>query len=555
MLGICIIVAVSRSARLVLLAAVLLGAFFRCGSLGATGFAEDEIDIVRAVDEYRHLDFSANAEHPMLAKLAAFGAVEAAAAWNAVADGASLPRISPEEAIRFPSAFTGGVLTTLVIFLLCLELFPDVRIAAWASLLWALDVNATGVNRMAKEDTFFLFFLLAAAWLYARAKRVGRDDLRGARRWYSASAVGFGLMLACKYMPHYYGLHALFVRITDPRPGENKPGKWRWHAAMGAAFVATNFALFLPASWIRLSHYLAGHTPIHTGYVFAHTLYVNSILATPGGVPPSFYVAFLALKVPILVLAALAAGGMLMIRHRGERGFVFARIFLVFFLVPFSLLGGKFVRYMLPLLAVVDILAAAGIVWALDEARRRIRIPDRRWLVPALTAVVVAAPLYAQLSARPFYSLSQNAVGMAVAAPGYMFADDEFNDAGVREAVAAIARAAQPGAVIESDATTVVEEYLRQFGRPDLRALSLSRDGLPHAFRETWVIVQDGHVYFENRLVLEQIRRTMTPWAEWRAAGAVAVQVFALFPPGREARNDRPDAAASRTPTVLVAPD
>jgi hypothetical protein len=536
MLGICIIVAVSRSARLVLLAAVLLGAFFRCGSLGATGFAEDEIDIVRAVDDYRHLDFSANAEHPMLAKLAAFGAVEAAAAWNAVADGAFLPRISPEEAIRFPSAFTGGVLTTLVIFLLCLELFGDTRIAGWASLLWALDVNATGVNRTAKEDTFFLFFLLAAAWLYARAKRAGRDDVRVAQRWYSASAVGFGLMLACKYMPHYYGLHALFVRITDPRPGDNKPGKWRWHAAMAAAFCATNFALFLPSSWTRLSQYLAGHTPIHTGYAFAHTLYVNSILVTPGGVPPSFYLTFLALKIPILVLAAFAAGGVLMIRHRGERGFVFARIFLIFFLVPYSLMGGKFVRYMLPLLAVVDILAAAGIVWALDEARKRIRIPDRRWLVPALTALFVAAPLYAQLSARPFYSLSQNAVGQALAAPGYMFADDEFNDAGVREAVAAIARAAQPGAAIESDATTVVEEYLRELGRQDLQAMSLSRDGLPHPLRETWVIAQEGHVYFENRLLLDQIRRTMTPWGEWTAGGAVAVQVFALFPPGHDAR-------------------
>jgi hypothetical protein len=246
------------------------------------------------------------------------------------------------------------------------------------------------------------------------------------------------------------------------------------------------------------------------------------------------------LKVPVLILTAFAAGLVLMIRRRGERGFVFARIFLIFFLLPYSLMGGKFVRYMLPLLALVDILAAAGIVWLLDAARARVRVADRRWLAPALTALLVAAPLYAQLSARPFFSLSQNALGAALTEPGYMFADDEFNDAGVREAVAAIARVAPPGDAIVSDASLVVEEYLRELGRTDLQARSLSRDGMPRPLRETWVIAQDGHVYFENQLVLEHIRSTMAPWAEWTAGGAVAVQVYLIAPSGLESK-DRPD--------------
>jgi hypothetical protein len=537
-------VALSRTVRFVLLAAVVLAAISRCWALGATGFAEDEIDIVRAVQAYEHLDFSANAEHPMLAKLAAFASVQAASVWNTADFPAAFADIPLEQAVRFPSALVGGVLTTLVLFLLCRELFPDIRIAAWASLFWALDVNATGVNRTAKEDTFFLFFLLAGAWLYARAKRAGRDDLPAARRWYSASAGSFGLMMACKYMPHYYGLHALFVSITDPAPGDNKPDKWTWHTVMGAAFVVANFAVFLPSSWDRLSQYLGGHTPIHTGYLFAHTLYVNSILVTPFGPPASFYVAFLALKVPVVVLFAFVAGLVLMIRRSRERGFVFARIFLVFFLLPYSLLGGKFVRYMLPLFAVVDVLAAAGTVWLLDEARSRLPAMDRRWLMPALTALFVTAPLYAQFSARPFFSLSQNAIGMTLAAPGYMFPDDEFNDIDVREAVAAIVRVARPGAAVASDASLVVEEYLREAGRSDLQSLSLARDGLPPAGRETWVIAQDGHVYFENRALLDQIRRSAAPWGEWRAHGAVAVQVYAI--PGR----GRPD----RSP-VFAAPN
>lgn len=521
-----------RTVRAFLLVALIVGGLSRCLTLGATGFAEDEIDIVKAARSYRHLDFSPNAEHPMLAKLAAFASLEAASAWNAI----RLPQISAEAAIRFPSAFTGGVLTTIVVFLLCRELFPDIRVAGWASLLWAADVGATGVNRTAKEDTFFLFFLLAAAWLYARAKRAGRENPEAGRRWYSASAASFGLMLACKYMPHYYGLHALFVRITDPEPGGNRPRKFEWHAVMGMAFFAANFAILLPASWTRLANYLHGATTSHTGYVFAHRLYVNSIFVTPAGPPMSFYLTFLALKVPLLVLGASVVGAAVMLARRQERGFVFLRVFLVFFLLPYSLMGGKFVRYMLPLLAVVDILAAAGIVWLLDRIRARWTATHRRWLVPAFTMLFATGPLYAQAAAWPLCSLSLNGIGAALTSPGGLFPDDEFNDVDVREAVFAIAGTAQPRAVIASDASTVVEEYLAESGRTDIRSVSLAHDGLPSPDYETWVLAQDGHVYFENREMLIQIRRRNSPWAEWRAGGAVAVRVYAL---GRHDAADR----------------
>jgi len=516
----------SRGVRLILLAAIVFGAWSRCWTLGATGFAEDEIDILKAARAYRQLDFWPNAEHPMLAKLATFASLETATAWNA----AHYPAISTEAAVRFPSAFTGGVLTTVVLFLLTAELFPDRRIAAWTSLLWALDAGATAINRTAKEDTFFLFFFLAAAWLYRRAKRAGRDRAPTVRRWYSASAASFGLMLACKYMPHYYGLHALFARITDPAPGENRPRKFEWHAIMGGVFLLANFAILLPATWARLSQYLHGSTTSHTGYVFEHTLYVNSVFVTPGGPPVSFYVAFLALKVPLVILAAFLIGVVAMCRQPRHTGFVFARIFLVFFLLPYSLLGGKFLRYMLPLLAIVDMLAAVGIVWLLDRARRRAAPVHHRWLVPALSAVCVCVPLYVQVSAWPVCGLAQNAIGAALTPPGFMFPDDEFNDADVREAVRAIAGVAHSGAVVASDASAVVEEYLQEAGRADLKSISLARQGLPTHPGETWVLAQDGHVYFENRDLLDEIHRSHTPWREWRIDGAVAVQVYALPP-------------------------
>ncbi len=518
---------ISRLSLGALCVAVALGVWVRCSALGAAGFAEDEIDIVRATQSYARLDFSANAEHPMLAKLAAFASVTVAGRWNHApfVSYLQLPRVSPETALRLPSAFVGGALTTIAIFLLCLELFPGTAVAPWAAFLWAVDVNAIAVNRTAKEDTFFLFFFLCGAWLYARAKRIGTR--MPATGLYTASGAAFGLMLACKYMPHYYGLHALYVWITDPHPGSNRPSKLRHYGAIVVAFFVTNFAIVLPSSWERLSQYLTGRTPIHTGYMFAHQLYVNSVTVTPGGPPVTFYAGLLATKVPVLLLIAIAFGLWQLVARRTEKGFVFLRVFLVFIFVPYSLLGAKFVRYALPLFAIVDMIAAAGIVWMVGKLRRIPTPVLRRASLAATAAVFVAATVYAAIAARPYFSLTQNAIGTALFPPGYLYADDEFDDVQVREAVAAIARIAEPGAVIASDATTVVQEYLNLAGRRDIQSISLSRNGLPPPIHETWVIAQDGHTYFENAPILDQVK-LQPPVRVWWVNGVVAVRLYEL---------------------------
>jgi hypothetical protein len=512
---------------LVLILTVALAAAFRCGSLDTSGFAEDEIDILRAAGSYRQLSFVANAEHPMLAKLAAFGSIEGARAWNVLVRPLHYRGISDETALRLPMALAGA-LTTAMMFLLARELFT-VEVAVWTAVLWALDVNATAINRTAKEDTLFLFFFLAAAWLYERGKREGRVDTSRAQRWYTASGGCSGLMLASKYMPHYFGLYAVFNTVTDRTPGDNCPRKPRFHTALGAAFLVANFGLLLPANWRHILLYLRGRTTIHTGYVFAHRLYVNSMGSTPWGVPWKYYLVFLATKVPVIVLIACGIGLVQMVRHRHRRGFVFTRIFFVFFLLPYSLVASKFIRYALPFLAVVDLLAAVGIVWALRQVARRIPSDRLRPIAVRAAAVTAAVALIsAELGAYPFPALYQNALGARMAPPGYVFPDDEFNDAGVREAVAAIARAASPGAVIASDATGVVAAYLARSGRTDLRAISLSHDGLPLRAVETWTIVQDGHVYLESEAVVAQLRSRLTPWLEIRIGPALALQVFQL---------------------------
>jgi len=145
-----------------------------------------------------------------------------------------------------------------------------------------------------------------------------------------------------------------------------------------------------------------------------------------------------------------------------------------------------------------------------------------------LALVVFAGGLvYAQQDAAPFYSLFENGIGARVDRKASAFPEATY-DYGVREAVETIAAAAAPSAAIVSDAPDVVAYYLQRYGRPDITARSLSAGGLPAGVAETWVIVQDEHATFENRLLVNQLRAREQPWAQFRADGALAAQVFRL---------------------------
>src|SRR5436305_10929210 len=69
--------------RTALVAAIVSAALLvRLFGLGASGFTEDEVNKLHAIQAYRHGEFSANAEHPMLMKLAMWGSIVAAERWN-----------------------------------------------------------------------------------------------------------------------------------------------------------------------------------------------------------------------------------------------------------------------------------------------------------------------------------------------------------------------------------------------------------------------------------------------------------------------------------------
>ena len=507
---------------LIMLLVLAAAAPVRLFHLDANGLAEDEVDKLRAVTAYRSGDFTADPEHPMLMKLAMAGSFQMANAWNAFGPPTTL-RISDETALRLPNALAGA-LAGVVLFLLA-ELLFDRPVAVWASFLWAFDVNAVAINRIGKEDSLLVLFLFVAAWYYERGKRVGQSDPKAAQRWFKRCGAAFGLMTAAKYMPYFYGLHVIFFRAAAPHQGLNRPDKRPFYLAMLAAFLLGNIAILMPDNWRAIATYMTEKTMTHTGYVFAGQLYMNKISTTPWGVPPWFYVTYLLTKLPLAILLAFGLGLVQIWVRRKERGGVFLRVFLLFTLVPYSLAASKFVRYMLPMFAVIDLIAAIGVVWLVRRLRFVSGSLPRSWAALAILVFGVS-PVVATLGAAPHYGLFQNPIGTAVSRQELLFPHDEVYDAGVREAVAFVAANAGRGAIVLSETPAVVRTYLDRRARGDVESGALSHGRLPGPRAEVWCLVQDGRVYFENKALIDNLRRRNSPVTEIRILGYRAVQIF-----------------------------
>lgn len=513
--------------HLILAVAIGLALTVRLAGLTTSGFSDDEMAKVQAVESYRHGDFTANAEHPMVMKFAIWASLDAIRRWNAAVRPSM--HLGEEAAVRLPNAIA-GVATVIAVYAVGELLFgPAVGLTAAA--LVALDPNITAINRIGKEDTLMMFFFLLAVGFYERAKVVGVHCLPGtpqfrhAQRWYQSSAAAFGLMIASKYMPHFWGIYALFNHVFDDADPHNSPIKLKYNLTVLGTFVAANWAILLPATWRYCVRYVLGDDLQHHGFPYAHHLWVTDVMVSPLGVPWTYYVRLLATKVPVLVLVGAMIGLVPLVRQRHERGYVWLRMMLLLIVVPYSLMAAKFERYSLPLLLLIDILAAVGVCaaskWLWERAWARV---TRASVCTAVYAALIGVLMVTDSTAAPFYSLNQNAIGARLDAPASTFPEEAY-DYGIREAVRDIETVAHPNASIVSDVPRIVQHYLG--GRSDLRVRSLSMDGIGTS-GEQWVLVQPEHVYFENALVIDGLRRQFTPWREYHMKRTTVLQVFRL---------------------------
>jgi hypothetical protein len=516
----------SSSIVVVVLAGLILVGFgLRANHLGAIGFAEDEVNKVEAVQAYQRGDITANAEHPMLMKALIFISMTRAG------QGGGPDMLSDEFALRLPNAIFGA-LTVIPLFLLTAAFF-DRWTGLTAAALWSFGVNAITYNRIGKEDTLLVFFLLFALYFYLRAKQTDTRDVALTKRNYLLSGISFGLMLASKYFPHYFGLNALYhqkIRVRKRASGE-PPGKapGLFYLAMLVAFILANPAVLMPQVWHYLNVYMGEKLLVHTGYLFADQLYKNNVSRSPfWGTPIYFYWLFMAIKIPLAVLASFVIGFAISVKRRRQPGYAFALFMFLFWIVPYSLCGAKWLRYTLSLMPFVYMLAAIGIVEVIRFLNQRWKLSQQtRAIVVAVTvAIFLGWPGWLAYTAGPHYALYTNALGAGKI--GYFFPHDEFYDDGLREAIKFVCDAAPPGAIIAHETPGVARYYLGEFHRTDLdsKAISVPEFDVTKISGPAYFILQRGRTYFENRDKLAFIRTNFKKVHQVSVNGLTAAEVF-----------------------------
>ncbi len=525
-------------AALVIIVAAGFG--FRAHGLGAEGLSEDELNKLRAATDYRTRGLtSTNGEHPFLMKALMTASVSAAERWNASGVAAGRPQfqVSQETALRLPAALFGAF-TSLLLYLVVAELFgtPTGLIAA---ALWAFDPAGIGFNRIAKEDTFLLFFFLLANVFWLRGQRAAETGDLKPQRYYWATAACFGAMLASKYMPHVIGISGAYYYIFQGIPATRwRMGKRRWllfFAVMGVAFLACNPTILLPGTWHEMRVFAGERRIGHDAYEFMGQLYRNQMTLWLKGSPWYFYYAFMAFKLPPAVVAAFVCGLPLLLRKRLGDGRYFVFFWLFFWFFPFPLLGGKFTRYFTLALPVVLTVSAIGIDAAgqwLAQGLRRVTATGASspgYARAALAVLVVASSVYASAGASPHYRLYTNAFGGGDARAGSYFPHDEFYDASVREAASRVATLARPGARVASEAPELFTHYAVLAGRSDLVSISLSdRAAIRDLAPGDIIIVARGRRYFSNDALISALGASSRPAVELTLAGIPSTRIYQL---------------------------
>lgn len=509
---------------------IVVGLAFRVSQLGAIGFAEDEVNKVDAVQAFERGDITVNAEHPMLTKALMFTSLRVGRVLQA--GGRT---ISNEALLRLPNAIFGA-LTVIPLFLLTAAFF-DRWTGLIAAALWACGINAITFNRIGKEDTLLVFFMLLAFYFYLRAKQTDTRNIALKKRNYLLSGISFGLMLASKYFPHYLGLNALYhhnFHVRKRGPGEPSGKTPRlFYIAILVAFIIANPPVLLPQVWGYLNAYMSEKLLVHSGYLFADHLYKNNVSRSPfWGTPAYFYLVFMAIKIPLLVLASFMVGFVVSVKRRLHPGYAFVLFMFLFWIVPYSLMGAKWLRYTLSLMPFVYMLAAIGVVELIRFVSNRLSASKqtRAIVVALVVAIFVGVQAWIAYAAGPHYALYTNALGAGKV--GYFFPHDEFYDDGLREAIKFVCDTAPPGAIIAHETPAATRYYLEQFRRPDLNSKAISAPDfeVTKISGPAYFIIQRGRTYFENRDKLVFIRTTFKKVHEISVNGMPAAEVFVNQP-------------------------
>jgi hypothetical protein len=519
---------------------VVAGFALRINNLSSEGLSEDELNKLSAVNEYRaHGLTSANGEHPLLMKALLTVSVVAADRWNQTSVVASHPdlNVPVETSLRIPGALFGAFIAILI-FLVAAELF-GVEIALIAAALWAFDPLAIGFNRIAKEDTFVMFFFLLASFFWLRGQRVAESEPhRNPERFYWATAAAFGAMLASKYLLVMIGIpisyNYIFQKIPVTRWVIGKKRFIKFFLVMGVVFLICNPTILLPDTWRAMLRFSSNQMMGHDSYEFFGKLYPHRFTDWLRGEPWYFFPALIGTKLPVLSLASFVGGLVLLFRRKTGDGRYFLLLWFGVWALAFMFVGGKFARYIITVLPAVLITAAIGIQFV---ARKFGRLCARLlgnesvkvYARAALPSIVILVTFWSAAKAAPHYRLYLNLIAGRVARAGTMFPQDEFYDAYMQQAMAEIAKRAQPNARVASELQSVSSYYANRADRPDLVSLELSDPADLYKLQPgDFVIDARGRTYFSNQPMLMRLRSTSKPAFTVSLGTTPAADVYVL---------------------------
>ena len=526
----------SRTLVFITLAILVLSGFgFRVAGLSAEGLSEDELNKLNAVADYRANGLTgANGEHPMLMKAFQATSIILTEKWNSVV--APENRIAPETALRLPGAIAGA-LSAILIFLIAAELF-GVEVALIAAALWSFDPSGIGFNRVAKEDTFLLFFFLLANVFWLRGQRVAESSDKNPNRYYWATAACYGAMVASKYVPHLLAIswcyYWMFQQLPDTRWRLGKKRLLIVFAIMGIVFLILSPTVLLPETWRQMGLFAGGKRISHDGYEFMGQLYTQRFVDWLNGIPVYFYFVFTAVKLPLLTVIGFVIGLPLLFRRKVGDGRYFLLFWFLLWVVTFCFPGGKFTGYYTTVLPAVLITCALGIQFAGRLIANRIAASGslaalKHYVPAALAVIVITGSVISSIQAAPHFRLFTNTLGGGMQWAGYYFPHDEFYDASMRDTIAEIALRARPGARVASESPSLASYYAERAQRPDLVTISLSD---PEAVNQLqpgdFIIVARGRRYFSNDALITMLRTQSTPIAELKLERVPSVKIYQL---------------------------
>ena len=517
----------SKTAILIALAAIIaIGFGLRTYQLGRESLGEDEFNKLKTVEEYRTNGLTGrNGEHPFLMKGLQTVSIIASEKWNAAA-GPSIS-ISEEAALRFPTAIF-GTFTSLLLFLVVSQLFGK-----WTGLiaaaLWAVDPSAVGFDRVAKEDSFLLFFFLLANVFWVRSQTGAERGESGWIKYVYIAAFFFGSMVASKYLPHLLAI-SLGYNVVLAFPGHKwqlKPKRWLiFFAVMGIGFLVCNPTILLPQTWREMLTFGTENRIGHDSYEFFGTLYQNRMTAWLSGVPWYFYYAFILLKTPAVTLLLFFVGLPLIFRKRMGDGRYFILLWAFMWFLPFTVLGGKFTRYFVVAEPIVLIVAAVGLTWAASRISAIIGQQPGKLAAFAFVLIAIGSSLRSSVMAAPHYRLRLNAFGSG--REGSVFPHDEFYDASTADVAEITASAAQPNATVANETPALFEHYLRKAGRDDLKSVSLSDTEAVRNLRTgDFVVVAKGRRYRSNSQYLAALKE-ISPTAVTHIGDIESAKIYEL---------------------------